>query len=152
MTYIFVDLGRSWSFFMGFGEQRQNTFREPRQLFSGILGDQCIIFRDQGSTDPPGGPRESSPEKTDFDYMRKAKVQISLHICIKWFAAILLVSLTTFQIEFESRPVCALYVSKPFNFLPWVAKKPIAPHVCLRKSSTQRSNIYESVMIFSISI
>ena len=122
MTYIFGDLGRSWSFFMGFGEQRQNTFGEPTQLFSGILGDQCIIFRDQGSTDPPGGPRESSPEKTDFDYMRKAKVQISLHICIKWFAAIFLVSLTTFQIEFESRPVCALYVSKPFNFLPWVAK------------------------------
>ena len=122
MTYIFRDLGRSWSFFMGFGEQRQNIFREPRQLFSGIWGDQCIIFRDQGSTDPPGGPCESSPEKTDFDYMRKAKVQISLHICIKWFAAILLVSLTTFQIEFESRPFCALYVSKPLNFLPWVAK------------------------------
>ena len=41
--------------FYGFGEQRQNTFREPRQLFSGIWGNQCIIFRDQGSTDPPGG-------------------------------------------------------------------------------------------------
>ena len=25
------------------------------KLFSGILGDQCIIFRDQGSTDSPGG-------------------------------------------------------------------------------------------------
>ena len=39
-------------YFWEFGEQRQNTFREPRQLFSGIWGDQCIIFRDQGSTDP----------------------------------------------------------------------------------------------------
>ena len=26
------------------------------KIFSGIWGDQCIIFRDQGSTDPPGGP------------------------------------------------------------------------------------------------
>ena len=61
MTYIFRDLGRSWSFFRKrFGEQRQNTFREPRQLFSGIWGDQCIIFRDQGSTDPPGGLRNVS--------------------------------------------------------------------------------------------
>ena len=25
---------------------------EPRKLFSGIWGNQCIIFRDQGSTDP----------------------------------------------------------------------------------------------------
>ena len=77
MTYIFGDLGRSWSFFMGFGEQRQNTFREPRQLFSGIWGDQCIIFRDQGSTDPPWGPRESSPEKTDFDYTKDTKYCIT---------------------------------------------------------------------------
>ena len=30
MTYIFGDLGRCWSIFLGFGEQRQNTFREPR--------------------------------------------------------------------------------------------------------------------------
>ena len=26
-----------------------------RTLFAGRRGDQCIIFRDQGSTDPPGG-------------------------------------------------------------------------------------------------
>ena len=39
--------------FKGFGEQMQNTFRETSKLFSGILGDQCIIFRDQVSTDPP---------------------------------------------------------------------------------------------------
>ena len=26
-------------------------------FLSGIWGDQCIIVRDQGSTDPPGGPR-----------------------------------------------------------------------------------------------
>ena len=123
MTYILGDLGRSWSFFRDLGSKdkillgsRGNYFQgsgEINALFSGIKGAQ---------TPPPWGPRESSPEKTDFDCMRKAKVQISLHICTKWFAAILLVSLTTFQIEFQSRPVCALYVSKPFNFLPWVAK------------------------------
>ena len=28
------------------------TFRELRNFHSGNLGDQCIIFRDQGSTDP----------------------------------------------------------------------------------------------------
>ena len=54
----FLGSGEKLVFFKGFGEQRQNTFREPRQLFSGIWGDQCIIFRDQGSTDPPGGPRK----------------------------------------------------------------------------------------------
>ena len=34
---------------------KENTFRELRDFLSVILGDQCIIFRDQGSTDPPGG-------------------------------------------------------------------------------------------------
>ena len=47
---------------------------------------------------------ESSPEKTEIYYMRTAKVQISLHICTNWFAAILLVSMKIFQIEFRSIP------------------------------------------------
>ena len=38
--------------FKGFGEQWQNTFREPRKLFSWNREDQCIIYRDQGSTAP----------------------------------------------------------------------------------------------------
>ena len=54
--YFWVS-GEKLVYFLGFGEQRQNTFREPRQLFSGIWGDQCIIFRDQGSTDSPWGPQ-----------------------------------------------------------------------------------------------
>ena len=33
-----------------------NTFREMRKLFAGRRVDECIIFRDPGSTDPPGGP------------------------------------------------------------------------------------------------
>ena len=31
-----------------------------RKLFAGRQGDQCIIFRDQGRTDPPGGPHLKS--------------------------------------------------------------------------------------------
>ena len=34
---------------------KTNTFRETKSLFAGRRGDQCIIFRDQGSTDPPWG-------------------------------------------------------------------------------------------------
>ena len=30
--------------------QRQTTLREPMKLFSGIWGDQSIIFRKQGRT------------------------------------------------------------------------------------------------------
>ena len=53
MCLIFGDLGRSRTFFFGIWGAKANTFRESRTLFAGRLGDQCIIFRDQGSTDPP---------------------------------------------------------------------------------------------------
>ena len=53
MTYIFGDLGRCWSIFRDLGSKDKILL--GRQLFSGIWGDQCIVFRDQGSTDPPGG-------------------------------------------------------------------------------------------------
>ena len=33
---------------------KENIFRELRYFLSGSWGDQCIIFRDPGSTDPPG--------------------------------------------------------------------------------------------------
>ena len=36
-------------------EAKENIFKEPRNFLSGIWGDQCIIYRDQGSSDPPGG-------------------------------------------------------------------------------------------------
>ena len=32
----------------------ENTFRELRKFLSGIWGDQCNIFMDQGSTDSLG--------------------------------------------------------------------------------------------------
>ena len=41
--------------FLGIWGAKANTFRETRTLFAGRRGDQCIIFRDQGITDPPGG-------------------------------------------------------------------------------------------------
>ena len=41
--------------FWGFGEHKQNTFRELRQKLTGIWGDQSIIFRELGSKDPPLG-------------------------------------------------------------------------------------------------
>ena len=41
--------------FLGIWGAKANTFREARTLFAGRRGDQCIIFRDLGSTDPPGG-------------------------------------------------------------------------------------------------
>ena len=41
--------------FWGFGEHKQNTFRELRQKLTGIWGDQSIIFRELGSKDPPWG-------------------------------------------------------------------------------------------------
>ena len=46
--------GEKLNLFYGFGEQRKNTFREPINFLTRIWGDQCIIFRDQGSTDPLG--------------------------------------------------------------------------------------------------
>ena len=36
---------------------KENIFRELRYFVSGIRGDKFVIFRDQGSTDSPGGLR-----------------------------------------------------------------------------------------------
>ena len=54
---FFMDFGKKLYLFQGFGEQMKYNFRELRNFLSGILRDQCIIFRDQGSTDIPGGLR-----------------------------------------------------------------------------------------------
>ena len=35
--------------------EKEKYLRELRNFLSGSWGDQCIIFRNQGSTDPPGG-------------------------------------------------------------------------------------------------
>ena len=41
--------------FLGIWGAKANTFRGTRRLFAGRRGDKYIIFRDQGSTDPPWG-------------------------------------------------------------------------------------------------
>ena len=52
---IFWGIWGEAELFLGIWGAKANTFRERRTLFAGRRGDQCIIFRDQGSTDPPGG-------------------------------------------------------------------------------------------------
>ena len=52
----------------GFGEHKQNTFRELRQNNSGIWGDQSNIFWELGSKDPPGGSPDVYTSKT-YDFM-----------------------------------------------------------------------------------
>ena len=41
---------------LGIWGAKENIFRELRYFLSGSGGDHCIIFRDQGSTDPPPPP------------------------------------------------------------------------------------------------
>ena len=53
---IFWGIWGEAELFLGIWGAKANTFRETRTLFAGRRGDQCIIFRDQGSTDLPWGP------------------------------------------------------------------------------------------------
>ena len=62
-TERYIHFREIWLIFLGiWGEAiislgiwgaKANTFRETKNLFAGRWGDECIIFRDQGSTDPP---------------------------------------------------------------------------------------------------
>ena len=54
---IFLGIWGEAELFLGIWGAKANNFREKRILFSGSWGDQCIIFRDLGSTypPPPGG-------------------------------------------------------------------------------------------------
>ena len=49
-----------------------NTFRATMTFFAGRRGDQCIIFRDQGSTDPPGG----------LKFQEQTQLQVKVYIII----------------------------------------------------------------------
>ena len=51
--HIFLEIWGEAELFLGVWGAKANTFRETRKLFAGRRGDQCIIFRDQGSTAPP---------------------------------------------------------------------------------------------------
>ena len=52
---MFLGIWGEAELLLGILGAKANTFREMRTLFAGRWGDQCIIFRDQGSTDTPGG-------------------------------------------------------------------------------------------------
>ena len=52
---IFLGIWGEAELFLGIWGAKANTFRETGTLFAGRREDQCIIFRDQRSTDPPGG-------------------------------------------------------------------------------------------------
>ena len=54
---IFLGIWGEDELFLGIWGAKANTFRETIKLFAGRRGDECIIFRDQGSTIPPGGPQ-----------------------------------------------------------------------------------------------
>ena len=56
---VFLGIWGEAKLFLGIWGTKVNTFRETRTLFAGRRGDQCIIFRDQGSTGPPWGPHLS---------------------------------------------------------------------------------------------
>ena len=50
---LFIGIWGEAELFIGIWGAKENTFRERRTLFAGRQGDECIIFRDQESTDPP---------------------------------------------------------------------------------------------------
>ena len=52
---IFLGIWGEAEQFLGIWGAKTNNSREKRKLFLGIWGDQCIIFRDLGSTSPQGG-------------------------------------------------------------------------------------------------
>ena len=70
------NLWRIGVYFGGFGRSWINILQELRYFLSGIWGDQCIIFSDQGSTDPPwgvcvwGGGAQGSNFKLRLDSLR----------------------------------------------------------------------------------
>ena len=52
---IFLGIWGEAELVLGIWGAKANNFREKGKLFSVIWGDQCTIFRDLGSTYPPGG-------------------------------------------------------------------------------------------------
>ena len=50
---IFGNLGRSW-IILGIWGAKAKYFQGAEEIFSGVWGEQCIISRKQGNTDPLG--------------------------------------------------------------------------------------------------
>ena len=79
--------GEQLYYFQGFGEHKQNNFREERKIFSGIWADLGIIFREQGSTNPAGGLMIglNSYCRQVFNYLDPILIYICLWIdCLVW--------------------------------------------------------------------
>ena len=47
---------------LGIWGEKANLFQGAEKCFSGIWGTQCIIFREQGITDPPPPPGASTTQ------------------------------------------------------------------------------------------
>ena len=62
---IFLEIWGEAKLILRIWGAKENIFREQRYFLSGSWGDQCIIFRGQGSTDPPGGPHKYIEQKIE---------------------------------------------------------------------------------------
>ena len=69
-------LGRMGLYFGGESElmlriwgAKKEYFQGAEDFFSGIWGDQSIIFRDQGSTDPRGRAHFGTPTSLEYSYI-----------------------------------------------------------------------------------
>ena len=76
---IFLGIWGEAELFLGIWGVNANTFRETRTLFAGRPGDQCIIFRDQGSKDPPP-PGEGST----LSFVKAKQAFLLTHDAIKF--------------------------------------------------------------------
>ena len=86
MAYILGVWGEAERF-LGIWGAKANTFRETRTLFAGGRGDQCIICRDQGCTDPPpgGASKVIPPCRVWLDWLQSLKqffIIVSYHILV----------------------------------------------------------------------
>ena len=65
---------------------KENTFRELRKFLSLIWADQCIIFKDQVSKDPPGRPGGSKISRVFavFKKMTKFAICMEARVTCTW--------------------------------------------------------------------
>ena len=59
---------------------KENTFRELKNFLSGIWGDQCIIYRDRGNTEPPPPPVGLNSEKSEGVVLLRREISLKV-IC-----------------------------------------------------------------------
>ena len=96
-----IHFRETWLIFLGiWGEAelilriwgaKEKYLRELRDFLSGVWGDHCIIFRDQGSTYPPGGLCDVYCDFVTFPFgipgqVRCLIVSIPDTCCLSYFA------------------------------------------------------------------